>query len=128
MGREERVWSERGEKRAAAVAALLLAFAPLAKSQSDETEVRSFSLPDTRAAQGLVAAALDHLAAERMQDASDTAAFSAAVIHARGMNMLALLNMIMAALAIVAEHGAGVSPSHRQLRVLALLDEMADHR
>lgn len=39
---------------------------------------------------------------ERMQDASDTAAFSAAVIHARGMNMLALLNMIMAALAMVA--------------------------
>ena len=39
---------------------------------------------------------------ERMQDASDTAAFSAAVIHARGMNMLALLNMIMAALAVVA--------------------------
>ncbi len=39
---------------------------------------------------------------ERMQDASDTAAFSAAVIHARGMNMLALINMVMAALAIVA--------------------------
>lgn len=39
---------------------------------------------------------------ERMQDASDTAAFSAAVIHARGMNMLALINMIMAALAMVA--------------------------
>ena len=39
---------------------------------------------------------------ERMQDASDTAAFSAAVIHARGMNMLALLNMIMAALVFVA--------------------------
>ncbi len=39
---------------------------------------------------------------ERMQDASDTAAFSAAVIHARGMNMLALLNMVMAALAMVA--------------------------
>ena len=39
---------------------------------------------------------------ERMQDASDTAAFSAAVIHARGMNMLALLNMIMAAAAMVA--------------------------
>jgi hypothetical protein len=38
---------------------------------------------------------------ERMQDASDTAAFSAAVIHARGMNMLALINMIMAALAMV---------------------------
>jgi hypothetical protein len=39
---------------------------------------------------------------ERMQDASDTAAFSAAVIHARGMNMLALINMISAALAMVA--------------------------
>jgi len=38
---------------------------------------------------------------ERMQDASDTAAFSAAVMHARGMNLLALLNMVMAALAIV---------------------------
>ncbi|HEY8428456.1 MAG TPA: hypothetical protein VIL20_08790 [Sandaracinaceae bacterium] len=38
---------------------------------------------------------------ERMQDASDTAAFSAAVIHARGMNMLALINMVMAALAFV---------------------------
>ncbi|MEC7520275.1 MAG: pilus assembly protein TadG-related protein [Myxococcota bacterium] len=39
---------------------------------------------------------------ERMQDASDTAAFSAAVIHARGMNMIALLNIVMAALAFVA--------------------------
>ncbi|MBZ0118875.1 MAG: hypothetical protein K8H88_17890 [Sandaracinaceae bacterium] len=39
---------------------------------------------------------------ERMQDAADTASFSAAVIHARGMNMLALINMIMAALAMVA--------------------------
>lgn len=38
---------------------------------------------------------------ERMQDASDTAAFSAAVIHARGMNMLALINILMAALAFV---------------------------
>lgn len=38
---------------------------------------------------------------ERMQDASDTAAFSAAVIHARGMNMLALINVVMAALAFV---------------------------
>lgn len=38
---------------------------------------------------------------ERIQDASDTAAFSAAVIHARGMNMLALINMVMAALAMV---------------------------
>lgn len=39
---------------------------------------------------------------ERMQDASDTAAFSAAVMHARGMNMIALINMIMGALAVVA--------------------------
>lgn len=39
---------------------------------------------------------------ERMQDASDTAAFSAAVIHARGMNLIALMNMIMAALSVVA--------------------------
>lgn len=38
---------------------------------------------------------------ERMQDASDTAAFSGAVIHARGMNMLALINVVMAALAMV---------------------------
>ncbi len=38
---------------------------------------------------------------ERMQDAADTAAFGAAVIHARGMNILALLNIIMAALAAV---------------------------
>lgn len=38
---------------------------------------------------------------ERMQDASDTAAFSAAVIHARGMNLISLMNMIMAALAVV---------------------------
>lgn len=35
---------------------------------------------------------------ERMQDAADTAAFSAAVLHARGMNLLALINQIMAAL------------------------------
>jgi hypothetical protein len=38
---------------------------------------------------------------ERMQDASDTAAFSAAVIHARGMNMLALINVIMTALVFI---------------------------
>lgn len=38
---------------------------------------------------------------ERMQDAADTASFGAAVIHARGMNMLALINMVMAALAMV---------------------------
>lgn len=46
---------------------------------------------------------------ERMQDASDTAAFSAAVVHARGMNMIALINMIMAALAIVAATMATIS-------------------
>jgi hypothetical protein len=46
---------------------------------------------------------------ERMQDASDTAAFSAAVIHARGMNMIALLNMVMAALAMVAATMAVIS-------------------
>jgi len=34
---------------------------------------------------------------ERMQDASDAAAYSAAIMHARGMNILALMNMIMAA-------------------------------
>ena len=35
---------------------------------------------------------------ERLQDAADTAAFSAAVLNARGMNLLALINMVMAAL------------------------------
>lgn len=35
---------------------------------------------------------------ERMQDAADAAAFSAAVMHARGMNVIVLINMIMAAL------------------------------
>jgi hypothetical protein len=34
---------------------------------------------------------------ERMQDAADTAAFSAAVVHARGMNLIALINLTMAA-------------------------------
>lgn len=38
------------------------------------------------------------LAQERMQDAADAAAFSSAVIHARGMNLLALINIIMASL------------------------------
>src|SRR5688572_30729369 len=38
---------------------------------------------------------------ERMNDAADASAFSAAVVHARGMNILALLNIIMAALAAV---------------------------
>lgn len=33
---------------------------------------------------------------ERMQDAADTAAFSAAVVNARGMNLIALINMVMA--------------------------------
>jgi hypothetical protein len=35
---------------------------------------------------------------ERMQDAADAAAFSTAVLHARGMNAIALVNMVMAAL------------------------------
>jgi hypothetical protein len=38
---------------------------------------------------------------ERMQDAADAAAFSAAMVHARGMNLLALINMVMAALLAV---------------------------
>jgi hypothetical protein len=38
---------------------------------------------------------------ERMQDAADGAAFSAAVLHARGMNTLVLVNMVMAALLAV---------------------------
>jgi hypothetical protein len=35
---------------------------------------------------------------QRMQDAADAAAFSSAVVHARGMNVIVLINMIMAAL------------------------------
>ena len=35
---------------------------------------------------------------ERMQDAADAAAFSGAVLHARGMNLVVLINIIMAAL------------------------------
>ncbi len=38
---------------------------------------------------------------ERMQDAADSAAFMSAVVSARCMNILAILNMIMAALAVV---------------------------
>jgi hypothetical protein len=38
---------------------------------------------------------------EVMQDAADAAAFSAAVLHARGMNVIALINMTMAALLAV---------------------------
>lgn len=38
------------------------------------------------------------LAQERMQDAADAAAFSSAVVHARGMNVLALINIMMASL------------------------------
>jgi hypothetical protein len=34
---------------------------------------------------------------ERLQDAADGSAFGAAVVHARGMNTIALINMIMAA-------------------------------
>ncbi len=35
---------------------------------------------------------------ERMQDAADSAAFAGAVLHARGMNFIALINIVMAAL------------------------------
>lgn len=35
---------------------------------------------------------------ERLQDAADSAAFASAVLHARGMNFIALINIIMAAL------------------------------
>lgn len=42
------------------------------------------------------------LAQERMQDAADATAFSSAVIHARGMNILALINIIMAAVLAIA--------------------------
>ena len=38
---------------------------------------------------------------ERLQDATDTAMFSAGVIHARGMNIVVLLNVIMQVLAIL---------------------------
>tara|TARA_R110002073_G_scaffold336104_2_gene530358 strand:- start:10647 stop:12455 length:1809 start_codon:yes stop_codon:yes gene_type:complete len=38
------------------------------------------------------------VAQERMQDAADATAFSSAVIHARGMNLLALINIILASL------------------------------
>lgn len=35
---------------------------------------------------------------ERMQDGADAVAFSAAVYHARGMNMIAMVNLVMAAI------------------------------
>jgi hypothetical protein len=38
---------------------------------------------------------------ERMQDAADALAFSGAVIHARGMNLIALINIVMAMLMTV---------------------------
>jgi len=38
---------------------------------------------------------------ERMQDAADAGAFGAAVLHARGMNLIALLNMVMGAILAV---------------------------
>jgi hypothetical protein len=38
---------------------------------------------------------------ERLQDAADTAVFGAAVIEARGMNLIALMNVIMLVLAII---------------------------
>ncbi len=38
---------------------------------------------------------------QQMQDAADAAAFSAAVVHARGMNTIVLINLVMAALLAV---------------------------
>jgi hypothetical protein len=38
---------------------------------------------------------------ERMQDASDASAWASAVLHARGMNAIVLLNMIMAAITAI---------------------------
>jgi len=38
---------------------------------------------------------------ERMQDAADSAAFSGAIMHARGMNTIVLINLIMAAVLAV---------------------------
>jgi hypothetical protein len=38
---------------------------------------------------------------QRMQDAADAVAFASAVMHARGMNLIALINVIMAALLAV---------------------------
>ncbi len=38
------------------------------------------------------------VAQEQMQDAADATAFSSAVIHARGMNILALINIVLASL------------------------------
>ena len=63
---------------------------------------------------------------ERMQEAADAIAFSGAVLHARGMNLIVLINFVMAAiLAIRVEmrwrsraddrrHGPFVSPSLAQ--------------
>lgn len=38
---------------------------------------------------------------EGLQDAADSAAFGAAILHARGMNLIALVNLVMAALVAV---------------------------
>jgi hypothetical protein len=38
---------------------------------------------------------------ERMQDAADAGALSAAIMHARGMNMIALVNQVMAAIVAI---------------------------
>ena len=43
---------------------------------------------------------------EKMQDASDATAFASAVYHARGMNIIAMLNLIMAAALAVRAVGA----------------------
>src|SRR5437660_153695 len=38
---------------------------------------------------------------QRVQEAADATAFSAAVVHARGMNIIAMINIIMAAVMAV---------------------------
>jgi hypothetical protein len=49
----------------------------------------------------LVGAGDSLLLRERMQDAADASAYSAAIVHARGMNVLAMLNILMAAVLAV---------------------------
>ena len=44
---------------------------------------------------------------DKMQDAADAAAFASAVVNARGMNLIALINMIMAAILLASINIAG---------------------
>ena len=70
MGREQRFSGKGGRLTPALAIVGLFVLAPFGRGQSDDVEVRSFALPDTRAAQGLVSAVKAHIAAERMQEAS----------------------------------------------------------